>query len=471
MAVLGAIAVPHPPLIMPEVGNGREKIIEKTIESYRKAMAFVSSLKPDTVIITSPHAKGWRDCFSISSGSHAYGDFSDFRAPQLEIGCDYDEELAQSIADELKKDEIRAILYPYGEEALDHATMIPLRFLSEFITDVKVVRISLSGFSPLAHYKLGEAVAKCAEKLGRRIVMIASGDLSHKLKEDGPYGYSADGPVFDRDICEIFKSGDFLKLLNLNQAVCESAAECGYRSFLIMAGALDSLAVKPELLSYEGPFGVGYAVATFRVEGSDPKRNFAAQYEKIQQDLADKRHESEDIVVSLARRTIESVVKSGILTRAATTDDLRAYLPQIPQELTKKKASCFVTIHKYGNLRGCIGTLMPVCSSLGEEIERNAISACSSDPRFDPVTESELPYLEYSVDVLDEPESIKSPEELNPRVYGVIVRKGARRGVLLPDLDGVDTVEQQLSIAKRKAGLDPYEEGCSLKRFTVKRHF
>ncbi|MGN0909099.1 MAG: hypothetical protein ACI4NA_05715, partial [Succinivibrio sp.] len=145
MPVLGAIAVPHPPLIMPEVGRGEEKAIQKTIDAYRKAMSFIASLKPDTVVISSPHAQGWRDYFSISGGSHAAGDFSSFHAPELEVGCDYDEEMAKAVEEGMRHDGLRGGISPYSQEPLDHATMIPLRFLSEAASDVKVVRLSISG--------------------------------------------------------------------------------------------------------------------------------------------------------------------------------------------------------------------------------------------------------------------------------------------------------------------------------------
>ncbi len=471
MPVLGAIAVPHPPLIMPEVGRGEEKAIQKTIDAYRKAMAFVASLKPDTVVLTSPHAQGWRDYFSISGGAHASGDFSAFRAPGLEVGCDYDEEMAKSIESEMKEAGLRGGITPYSKEPLDHASMIPLRYLAEAMSEVRVVRISLSGFSPIIHYRLGQVVARCADRLGRRIVMIASGDLSHKLKAEGPYGFSPEGPVFDQQICSVFESGDFLKLLKFDPSMCDSAAECGFRSFLIMAGALDSLAVKSSLLSYEGPFGVGYAVATFAVEGEDPRRDFGDQYESEEREAASVRFEKQDQVVSLARQTVEAVVRNAKLLRDEGYDAVKKHFPEIPDALRKVRASCFVTLHKFGQLRGCIGTLSPITDCLGDEIQHNAMSACTADPRFEPVTEDELPYLEYSVDVLAVPEPIGSERDLNPKIYGVIVSKGSRRGVLLPDLEGVDTVERQLAIAKQKAGLDPDEPECSLMRFTVTRHF
>jgi AmmeMemoRadiSam system protein A len=128
-----------------------------------------------------------------------------------------------------------------------------------------------------------------------------------------------------------------------------------------------------------------------------------------------------------------------------------------------------VTIKKHGELRGCIGTISPVTNSIAEEICRNAVSSCAGDPRFDPVRPEELPDLQYSVDVLSPPENISSPDMLDVKRYGVIVSRGARRGLLLPNLDGVDTVEQQIDIAMKKAGIRPGED-YKLQRFEVIRH-
>ena len=142
----------------------------------------------------------------------------------------------------------------------------------------------------------------------------------------------------------------------------------------------------------------------------------------------------------------------------------------LPDEMLHQRAGAFVSIHEHGQLRGCIGTIAPTCSCIADEIIANGISASTRDPRFDPITPDELDYLEISVDVLAPAEPVNSPEELDPKRYGVIVTKGYRRGLLLPNLEGVDTVEEQLAIAKRKAGISPYDDDVELERFEVVRH-
>jgi AmmeMemoRadiSam system protein A len=164
-------------------------------------------------------------------------------------------------------------------------------------------------------------------------------------------------------------------------------------------------------------------------------------------------------IVDLARKSIETYVREG---KTITIPD------PLPSEMSGK-AGVFVSIKKYGELRGCIGTYMPSCNSIGTEIIINAISAATRDPRFQPVREDELDHLTYSVDILSSPEKVKELSELEPKKYGIIVVSGHRRGLLLPDLEGVDTAEEQLRITRLKAGIPPHDE-VEILRFEVKRY-
>lgn len=165
-------------------------------------------------------------------------------------------------------------------------------------------------------------------------------------------------------------------------------------------------------------------------------------------------------LVQLARQTIEKYVREGKTV-------------QVPAELPPEvqgKAGTFVSLHdKTGSLRGCIGTIEPTRSNVAEEVIHNAISAATRDPRFSPVKPKELDGLDVKVDVLSEPEPISGPDELDPTRYGVIVESGGRRGLLLPDLEGVDTVEDQVEIACRKAVIG-LNEPKNMYRFEVKRY-
>ena len=463
MAILGAVQVPHPPLIIPEVGHGEEKVIQATIDAYEAAAKFIADLNPDTVIISSPHSILYADYFHISPGPSAKGSMAQFGAPQVKFSANYDEELVRAIEGAAKEAGIAAGTLGNRQPDLDHGTMVPLYFLAKYCSNCKVVRLALSGFSLKEHYRLGMLIAETAEKLGRKIAWIASGDLSHKLTKNGPYGFNAAGPVYDKKIMEIMGSGDFANLFSFKDAFLEEAAECGHRSFVLMAGAFDGLAVKAEQLSYEGPFGVGYGVTLFTPLGKDESRHFLDAYDTIRNRMKAERLAKEDEYVKLAREVIEHFVNSK-------GGYLRSPNHLVP-EMTAQKAGVFVSLKIRGALRGCIGTIGPMYDNVAEEIRHNAISACSRDPRFTPVTPEELEELEYSVDVLGPMEPISSPAQLDVKRYGVLVTKGSRSGLLLPNLPGVDTIEQQVDIAKQKAGIRPEESGCQLQRFEVIRHF
>lgn len=460
MPILGAFIVPHPPLIVSQIGKGEERKIQKTVDSYHEVAKRISELAPETIIVTSPHSVMYSDYFHISPGAKAKGDFRRFGARDVSFSVEYDVEFVKELERLAEKRSIEAGTLGERDPNLDHGTMVPLYFIDQYYKNYKLVRIGLSGLSVLDHYRLGRCIRETADKLNRKTVFVASGDLSHKLKEDGPYGYADEGVQFDKEITEAMKKGDFLKFLEFSPDFCEAAAECGLRSFIIMAGALSGLKVEPDFLSYEGPFGVGYGICAYKITGEDEKRHFDIIFKEEQEKLAKERQRKEDAYVRLARLSLETYIRTGKYSK----------IPDgLPEEMTKKRAGVFVSLKKYGELRGCIGTISPVTGSIAEEIIRNAVSAGVEDPRFPAVREDELPDLVYSVDVLSEPEPVSSLDELDVKRYGVIVSSGRRRGLLLPDLEGVDTVEKQISIAKRKAGIYDNED-VKIERFEVVRH-
>lgn len=452
--------VPHPPLIIPDVGRGEEEKIQKTIDAYQRVAETIGRLQPETIVLLSPHQTMYADYFHISPGQGARGDFGQFRAGQVSVEVSYDTEFVRVLCETAAEAGLQAGTLGEREKKLEHGTMVPLYFVNQRWTEYRLVRIGLSGLPLTAHYRLGQCIRETAQSLGKNTVVIASGDLSHKLKKDGPYGYQKEGPVYDARIMDVMGRGAFGELLEFSEDFCEKAAECGHRSFTILAGTFDRTDVEAEKLSYEGPFGVGYGVCIFRPCGNDGTRNFLEQYEEKERIKILARREREDAYVRLARYTIESFIETGKLPE----------LPQgLPEELYHNRAGAFVSLKEDGRLRGCIGTIQAVRGTLAEEIMYNAVSACSEDPRFSPVEDWEVERLTISVDVLGETEKVSSQEELDVTRYGVIVTKGAKRGLLLPNLEGVDTVEQQIAIAKQKAGIRAHES-VELERFEVIRH-
>ena len=433
MEILGAFMLPHPPLIVHEVGKGREEQIRKTLDSYLEIAKQIGDLKPDTIIVSSPHAPYFSDFFYMPNQKKAIGSFKNFGAKEVTFNLDYDNELI----DEIEKISLDN-RFPCGrvniDEELDHGTMVPLYFVKKYLKDYKLVVIGLSSISLEANYKLGTIIKDAIDNLNRRVVYIASGDLSHKLKEDGPYGFIEEGPIYDEKIMDVMKNARFNELLDFDLDLLDKAAECGHRSFIMMSGVLNNTKVISKYYSHEDVTGVGYGICSYYPV---------------------------DPYIDLARKTINAYIKDKKIIEVPV---------DTPRELLVNRSAVFVSIHKSnGDLRGCIGTIVPTKECIAKEIISNAISAATRDNRFDPVTIDELDDLVINVDVLTIPEDIDSKEELDPKRYGVIVTSGYKRGLLLPDLEGIDTVDEQIAISKRKGGITD-NEPITLQRFEVIRH-
>lgn len=440
MAIVGAFMVPHPPLIVPSVGHGQQYQIENTVKAYHQVAEQIEDLYPETIVVISPHAPMYKDYIHISGEPSAHGDFGIFGVPEERMDALYDAEFVDLLCSKAEDGQLNAGNEGATDHMLDHATMVPLYFVNQVYTNYKLVRIGISGLPYETHLQLGEYIRQASEELNRRTVIIASGDLSHHLKDDGPYGYTPEGPEYDKKIMEIMGKADFERLMELTPDFCERAGECGQRSFVMMSGALKGLEVNSRKLSYEGPFGVGYGICTYEIH-----------------------YEIKDAYIKLAKRALETFVKEGYVISEKDITEAEY------QELREKRAGAFVCIKKYGQLRGCIGTIQATEDNLVSEIIHNAISAGMYDPRFPPVNLLELRDLVYSVDIMGETEPIDSPELLDVKKYGVIVTAGSKRGLLLPNLEGVDTIEEQIAIARNKAGIRPNEK-VKLERFEVIRH-
>ena len=479
MPITAAFAVPHPPLIIPSVGRGSQRKIPKTVAAYQQVARQVVESMPEVLVVSSPHAPLYADAFYVSAGPAETGSMARFGAPAERIQSLHDQDLSREV---LRLAQEAGLPVAFGgprDQDMDHATFIPLWFVDRALEEAGfgagnylLLRVGLSDLDLESHLAFGQVIAQAVSNLGRRAVFLASGDLSHTLSESGPYGFAPEGPVFDQLITRAFDGGNLDELLDsaFTPAFCDAAGDCGHRSFLIMHGALGP-GWTPELLSYENPFGVGYMTSRLSPAGA-----FAPPIQDESQDDAETPADSTatsapasapastpeqapDPYVALARASVEHFVRTG------------SELPlpaDLPPELLEQRAGAFVSLHTT-DLRGCIGTIQPTRPTLAQEIISNAIAACSQDPRFPAVEEQELDQISYSVDVLGAPEPIRGTEELDPQRYGVIVTCGWRRGLLLPDLDGIDTPEQQLRIACNKAGIGPWEK-AKLERFEVIRH-
>jgi AmmeMemoRadiSam system protein A len=435
--VFGCI-VPHPPLLVPEVGGGREIEISATTQAMKDLTRQLADERPETVVVISPHGKMLYDAMGMATAARLRGTMRSWGARYDDRDFDNDPDMVAAIRAEANASGIPLGSIGDREYDLDHGVMVPFHFLVDGMGTARMVPLTFSLLPLSAHFEFGRAIQRAAGQMERRVAVVASGDMSHRLIPSAPAGYDPQGKVFDKAIMDAVAAYDVNAIMNLDETLIDRAGECGLRSIVILLGALDGLKVQPEVLSYEGPFGVGYLVASFAVE---------------QPEGADMHS-----LAKLARDTVEAYVQGEDIPH--------------PQELTPEmgeKAGVFVSIKKGGDLRGCIGTFVPTTDSVAEEIIHNAISSATRDPRFMPVTPEELPDLTYSVDVLTRPEEVESAEELDPKKYGVLVECGKRHGLLLPDLAGVDSVEQQIDICCQKAGIAP-DEPVKLYRFEVRRY-
>lgn len=277
MAIIGSVMVPHPPMIVPTVGRGSESQIIETTKAYEKTAKQIADWQPDTVVIITPHSIMYQDYIHISPGSAAKGDFGRFGVPRPQYEVKYDETLVNEIEKLALHNNIDAGTAGERSPVLDHGFLVPLHFIIQAIgkpLPCEFVRIGISGLSFETHYRFGMLIKEASEKLSRRVCIVASGDLSHYVQAEGPYGFRAEGPKYDAKIMDIMGRAAFDELLALPEYFCEKAGECGHRSFLIMAGAFDGQNVEANMLSYQGVTGVGYGVGIFTLTGSDKNRHF-----------------------------------------------------------------------------------------------------------------------------------------------------------------------------------------------------
>lgn len=456
--------LPHPPIAVHEVGKGEEEKIQVTIDAFNIVASEIARKSPDTIIIITPHGPLFNDAIALSYEDSIKGNLGRFSAPNVKFNVSIDLPLTRKIAQYAGKDDIITVLMTkdtaksYNMKLeLDHGTMVPLYFINKKYKEYNLVHITYGFLPKMQLYKFGMCIKKAVEDSDVDAVFIASGDLSHMLKEDGPYGYNPYGEKFDSEIISLLKAGDVSGIFNMDKTTIEKAGECGLRSYYVMLGVMNGCEFRGNLLSYEDSFGVGYSIMSFYTKEAN------INIYEILIDENRKRFkqkiETSNPYLRLARESLTFFLASGKYM------DVPSY---VTKKMISEKRGVFVSLKKEGQLRGCIGTVFPVTENVAEEIIRNAVEAGLYDPRFVAVTEDELEDIDFSVDVLTEPEKA-TMGELDPKKYGVIVRSRGKTGLLLPDLDGVDTVEEQLSIALQKAGIGKNEK-YSIEKFEVIRY-
>jgi MEMO1 family protein len=458
---------PHPPIMVPEVGRDAIVDVRNSIDAMEILTERVIRSGAETVILISPHAPLERAGFVAYDGPQLHADFAEFRAPTATVEAELDDQLLREITHVAASRNLSTIRIK-GRD-LDHGTAVPLYFLQRYGWNGKVVALGYSFLSNEDHMRFGECIRQAIERLGRPVAFLASGDLSHRLKRGAPAGYNSQAHLFDEEVVDAIRSCQTERIVDLNPELRSLAGECGYRSMLVAIGVAQARERSCEVISYEAPFGVGYLVAQLLAAGDSdvlkdlhaPSSAGSANVSSAPRAELAQSSEWGNELATLARKVVETFVTECRVLAA----------PAHPSELLAQRAGCFVSIKTgAGELRGCIGTVEPETDTLADELILNAISAATRDPRFAPVRAAELPGLKYSVDVLSQPERV-ALDDLDPGAYGVIVedREGLRRGLLLPNLKGVETAAQQVEIASRKAGIAAGEE-IRLWRFRADRY-
>lgn len=467
MKLQAGYLVPHPPIIIPEIGYGEEKKAAATCQAMHEVAKEIAKLAPETIVLISPHGPLFTDAIAIRTSDPLNGHMGHFGASQLEINQPNDPDFVSALLNRAFDINVPAVMFDKVlakrfdmDEQVDHGAIVPLSFINQYYTQYKLVCINYGLLSEESLYRFGTAIRETAEKLERKIVLIASGDLSHHLLTNANYKHHPEGPAFDKAVIDHLTKQNYVELMTMSRKWVAAAGECGKKSLEILLGSLDAVKHQTVVKSYEGPFGVGYAVVKFEpIEiGTESLLPLLQETLKRNQEL---RRSQEDTYIRLARHAVEHFVTTGS----------RLKIPEYAHTdaLLDRSRGVFVSIKDAGGLRGCMGITAGLEINLASEIISNAIKACSEDPRFPAIEPEELDGLIISVDVLSPAEKVNHQDQLDPKTYGIIVSHDYKRGLLLPNLEGVDTVEEQLRIALNKAGLradEPYE----IERFTVERH-
>jgi len=449
--------MPHAPIIVPEVGGTRNRECLSSVRAMQMTGERTRPYVPSFLLVLNPHAPFGGGCTVLYAREYS-GSLADFGAANVSVKTEGAGEEGRRLVEMLASD-FPVEWVERDRIKLDYGAIVPLSFLARtwgWLPPVLIMNPVGLGYEEA--WEFGKALSRFESE--NSWALIASGDLSHRLSPGAPGGYHPDGEKLDSAICEALQKVSPVPLFDLGERVIYNGGECGLRSALVLIGLVTEGSI--DLLSYEGPFGVGYGVALW-INPKARAENESTLQKMKQQDSGSARDDGKPYT-SLARRVLEKYLETGQMP------DVNTLLRDEKIKLLKERKACFVSLkERDGTLRGCIGTIEPVYENLAREIAENAVAAATRDPRFPPVSRKELDNLVLSVDILSQPEPVTSISQLDPSRYGVIGSKGAQRGVLLPDLPGVNTVEEQLSIAMRKAGIISTEH-LSVSRFTVSRH-
>lgn len=481
MAVVSMYVMPHAPVFIDEIGGNQTDDVRNTIIALNDIGKKIANQDPDVLVIISPHGPMFSDAIAVYDLDTYDGDFGLFGFADLKESYIKDQAFIDKLITLSKQEGFR--YYPLkGNEfekfqfkaSLDHGVTVPLHFISKYLKSPQIVAMSFGTMAYTELIESGLLINEVAKILDKRTVIIASGDQSHALKNSGPYRKHISGQRFDEKMVNGIKEEAYFKVF-VNQDEIEEAKECGLRSYALGIGALLNSQIKSQVLSYEGPFGVGYLCAEFKVFAED-QTVLINQYESFKRYLDKEREQQRKnahFYVKLAQAAIESYVhlpKKPLVKLSEEEVSINGIkFKLIDKKDLSKKSGVFVSIKDMNGLRGCIGTYIPTKDNILEEIVTNAIAAAASDPRFSPITVDELEDIIVTVDILSKMETVDNVDDLDVERFGIVVTDGVKSGLLLPQIEGIDTVDEQLKVAANKAGLT-VDKIKHIERFTVDRY-
>lgn len=455
MSIVAGFFLPHNANLVPEISHD-EDIFFNTKKALNVMAQKIAEIKPDTIVIISPHGEAYSDFFQLGEGLVTFGNFQDQGAPQLNFRCLYDS-FTRKVLDDLAS----AIDFPAGSENsdmrdLDHGVMVPLYFINPYFSEYELLRVGISGLPLIKHYELGKLIHDAFEKTGKKAVIIASGDLSH-AKNGSP---SDQQLAFDEAMVQIMRNGNFGDLFNFPREELRVVRQCGARPLAILAGALDGHKIESAIYSYENQEGIGAAVVYFDIKEKDSSRCFGDLYLEKERLNASEASKEEDDYVQLARKVIKDHV-----TKAGKTKLNRTKGKGIPNV----KGGLFVEVEEFGERKAIAGEITQTRRNLTTELVTMARVCAMDNFEHPPIKKEDLPYITIKVMVVKNLKKC-SLKDIDPQKHGIYITKMRKSGSVFPEEGNMKTPKEMLDTAKLYAGISPSDNSFEMYSFEIETH-
>lgn len=429
-----AYIVPYSPLLLPNIHDEVQDQLQATASAYHQVAKEIGEYHPDTIVIISTKAFGYKDYIHIAPGEQAVGSFAKYDHSEYAIAVEYDTVLVNQICSLAKRNHIPAGKRGEHPPDLDVGTMTPLFFINQYMSGYRVVRISTSEMDDEQLDRLGQCITAAAEDIDRKIVIIVSGELSKRLSQDSPYGYHKDAAVFDQYIVSSLKDNDLESWNHINFDLKKASAQTILGALHILKGAISDTLFHSSSLSYEAPFGIGWLIASFHNKDRNP-------------------------YCALARSAMLHYLKHGKSMARIDISD-----PKL-----KQRGGIIISLYIHNKLYAYAGTIHPSYPTIAQEIVHNAILAGFHTSQKAPLSKEQLMRCEIKIHLLSEYEPIFFIEDLNVKYDGLIVMNNQRQGIVFPNTTGIQTPAEQLATALKKGGIDA-DEYYTMERFKLEQY-